>query len=155
MSTENSIVHSEVQQERNPVMGTNNENLAEDLFGKSIWAALPRKERNKKGASIVKRYFQEMQPQSPVETMVYSQMYALHSHAMGLMADAQKTLSVDCKEQYLSLANRLIKTFNHSLEILGKFKRQGLQVVRVETVNVNDGGQAIVGTVSKKKKGGE
>lgn len=154
MGTENSIVDSEAQQERTPVMGTHDENLAEDLFGKSIWAALPKKDRNTKGARVVRRFIQEMQPQNPVETMVYSQMYALHSHAMALMADAQKTLSIDCREQYLSLANRLIKTFNHSLEILGKFKRQGVQVVRVESVNVNNGGQAIVGAVSEEKKRG-
>jgi hypothetical protein len=83
--------------------------------------------------------------------MVFAQIFALHSHAMDLMDNAQKALSIDCKQQYLSLANRIVKTFNNSLEAFGKFKRQGVQVVRVETVNVNDGGQAIVGTIQKKK----
>lgn len=120
-------------------------NLNIDYLRKAAGASLPTKNRSDEGILTVQAYFEDVRPADPVEGMVYGQLYATHAHAMELMADAQKTVSIDAKDQYLKMANRLIKTFNASLDALGRLKRGGKQTIRVESVNVNDGGQAIVG----------
>lgn len=132
------------------LMGTTDEALNKELLRKTALASLPKKDRNEEGVRVLQAFILGMQPENPIEAMVHSQLYALHSHAMEMMADAQKSISVDIREQYLKMANKLVKTFNNSLEALNKYKCRGLQTIRVENVNVNDGGQAIVsGTVQK------
>ena len=133
-------------QER-PVLltGATRNNLNIDLIRKTAAASLPKKHRTDEGILTVQAYFEDVRPKDPVEGMVHGQLYAMHAHAMELMADAQKTMSIDVKDQYLKMANRLIKTFNASLEGLGRIKRGGRQTIRVENVHVSDGGQAIVG----------
>jgi len=142
--TDKSVLKS--TQER-PVLltGATRNNLNIDLIRKTAAASLPKKHRTDEGILTVQAYFEDARPADPVEGMVYGQLYAMHAHAMELMADAQKTMSVDAKDQYLKMANRLIKTFNASLDALGKVKRGGRQTIRVENVHVSDGGQAIVG----------
>jgi len=127
------------------VTGTGSEGLNRDLLFKVAGASLPKKDRDEKSVQALKSYFEALGPEDPVEGMVYGQLYALNAHALELMNDANKTISVDAKDQYLKMANRLLKTFNASLEALGRYKRQGKQTVRVEKVVVGDGGQAIVG----------
>ena len=133
------------QENRMLVTGTGSEGLNRDLLCKIAGASLPKKDRDEKSVQALKSYFEELKPENPVEGMVYGQLYALNAHALELMNDANKTISVDAKDQYLKMANRLLKTFNASLEALGRYKRQGKQTVRVEKVVVGDGGQAIVG----------
>jgi hypothetical protein len=45
------------------------------------------------------------------------------------------------------LAIKLLRTFTMQLEALQRYRGKGQQKVTVEHVNVNAGGQAIVGTV--------
>lgn len=145
----------EKQDGAHQLMGSTQASVNLDLLGKAVSAALPKKQRNEGGVEIVRAFFREVNPESPLEGMVYAQMYALNAHIMELFSDAQKTISPDVREQYLKMANKLLKTFNNSMDGLSRFKRQGQQTIRVETVNVNDGGQAIVaGNIDNEKHGG-
>ena len=142
--TDKSVLNS--TQERSVLLtGATRNNLNIDLIRKTAAASLPKKRRTDEGILTVQAYFEDVRPEDPVEGMVHGQLYAMHAHAMELMGDAQKTMSMDVKDQYLKMANRLIKTFNASLEALGRIKRGGRQTIRVENVHVSDGGQAIVG----------
>ena len=54
----------------------------------------------------------------------------------------------------LSQANRLSRTFAALVEALNRHRgKAGQQTVRVEHVTVNEGGQAIVGTVEQPGRG--
>ena len=142
--TDKSVLNS--TQERPALLtGATRNNLNIDLIRKTAAASLPKKHRTDEGILTVQAYFEDVRPLDPIEGMVHGQLYAMHAHAMELMGDAQKTMSMDVKDQYLKMANRLIKTFNASLEALGRIKRGGRQTIRVENVHVSDGGQAIVG----------
>ena len=48
-----------------------------------------------------------------------------------------------------NLAVKLLRTFTTQLEALQRYRGKGQQKVTVEHVNVNAGGQAIVGTVHR------
>lgn len=132
-------------QRQNLPMGTDQQCLGLDLLEQVAFASLPKNRRNREGILKVRSFFKDVQPENLVEAMVYGQLYALNSHAMALMNDAQRAPAIDIREQYLKAANRLLRTFNTAIDTLGRFRRQGHQVIRVETVNVNEGGRAIVG----------
>jgi hypothetical protein len=48
---------------------------------------------------------------------------------------------------YGNISAKLLRAFTGQVEALAKLRRPAVQVVRVERVNVADGGQAIVGAI--------
>jgi hypothetical protein len=131
------------------MMGTRNEAVNLDFFSKAVLAFLPKSKLDEDSVYTMKVMFEELKPASLVEAMVYAQLLALHTHSMDLMAEAHRSVMIETKEKYLSVSNKLIRTFNAALGALERFKRQGRQIIRVETVNVNEGGQAIVGNLEQ------
>lgn len=130
-------------------LGTSHAPLRDMFFKQAVRAICGPDERKDEDLSPVYEYFKQSQAENPLEAMLHMQMFALHVHAMTMMHDAQRVSSIDLREKYLATANRLTRTFSKSLEALGKYQRQGQQTIRVETVVVQEGGQAIVGNVTK------
>ncbi len=52
-----------------------------------------------------------------------------------------------------SAAARLLRAYSTQVEVLRRLRHGGNQYVRVEHVNVNDGGQAIIGNVKTAGQG--
>jgi len=90
----------------------------------------------------------EIDPQDSIELMLASQMVAIHSMAMemscGAMFRDQSLLEVDKKIHFV---NKLMRTFSTQVETLNKYRSKGQQKITVQHVNVNQGGQAVVGNV--------
>ena len=89
-------------------------------------------------------------PQNELEGMLIAQMVACHSATMecyrrGMLAEQ----SFEGRQFNLSAANKLSRTYAMLLDALNRHRGKGQQVVRVEHVTVQAGGQAIVGTVSQ------
>jgi hypothetical protein len=134
------------------LMGSEKLSVNLSMFESTAHAALSSKNFNDGNCYALKDLLTDIAIDTPIEGMLVSQMIALHSHAMSLLAAAHNTLSVESKEQYLNLSSKLIRGFNASLEVLGKYKRQGTQTIRVENVTI---GQAVVGnTIQNLQKGG-
>ena len=89
-------------------------------------------------------------PQDEIEGMLAVQMVGAHNFAMkafrGLGANEQPRVWV---EYYLNQATKMTRTFIAQMEALKKYRTGGQQKMTVEHVHVNDGGQAIVGTVNQ------
>ncbi len=88
-------------------------------------------------------------PKDPVEGMIAAQAVALHQASMECLRRAM------IPEQPAEIAAKLRKDganlgrgFTDMLDALARHRGKGPQVVRVERVVVQDGGQAIVGAVS-------
>ena len=60
--------------------------------------------------------------------------------------------SKDSAERALT---KLTRTFATQMETLKRYRSKGQQIVRVERVTVNEGGQAIVGPVQHGGRGGD
>ncbi len=95
-------------------------------------------------------------PKDPVEGMIAAQAVALHQASMECLRRAM------IPEQPAEIAAKLRKDganlgrgFTDMLDALARHRGKGPQVVRVERVVVQDGGQAIVGTVAPGRAGGE
>ncbi|MEH6696680.1 MAG: hypothetical protein V7675_16690 [Hyphomonas sp.] len=94
----------------------------------------------------------EIKPSDGPEAMLAAQMVAVHVAAMqcfsrALMGD-QTFMGRDLN---LKHGAKLTRIYAQQVEALDKHRRKGQQTVVVEHVHVNDGGQAIVGSVSSAK----
>jgi hypothetical protein len=88
-------------------------------------------------------------PRDPLEGMLAAQMVATHETAMDCFRRAQLAgQTFEGRRQNLEFANKLVRSYATLLEALNKHRGKGQQVVRVEHVTVNAGGQAIVGAVN-------
>ncbi len=91
-----------------------------------------------------------IQPQDELEGMLAVQMIAVHNIAMETMRLAilggQTFLG---KQSNVSYATKMLRTFMAQMETLKKYRTGGQQKMIVEHVHVNEGGQAIVGTVNQ------
>src|SRR5690242_16588823 len=89
-------------------------------------------------------------PRDPLEGMLAAQMVAVQGTMLDCLRRAQlPEQGFEARRVNLEMANKLGRTYASMLEILDRHRGKGRQVVRVEHVTVNAGGQAIVGAVSQ------
>src|SRR3954451_4630144 len=90
-------------------------------------------------------------PQDELEGMLVSQMIACHSASMEAFRRAMHSeQSFEVRQAQLGAAGKLSRTYAALLEALDRHRGKGQpQVVRVERVTVEAGGQAIVGAVTQ------
>lgn len=96
-------------------------------------------------------------PKDETEGMLSSHLVALHEQAMNFMSRVsivdQTPAGIDMN---INRATKLMRLYNESLEALNRYRRKGEQKVTVQHqyVNVNSGGQAIVGSKINGQGGG-
>jgi hypothetical protein len=106
------------------------------------------------GINFVLGVIKGVQPRDQVETMLASQMAAVH---LAIMTFARRLAHVDTIPQQDSAQNafnKLARTFAAQVEALKRYRSGGEQKMTVQHVHVADGGQAIVGNVSTPAPGG-
>ena len=90
----------------------------------------------------------EMEPRDAVEAMQVSQMGATHIAMTTMSMKLHHAPSYQMQESFERSMTRLSRTYLAQMDQLKKYRAKAQQVVRVERVEVNDGGRAIVGDVS-------
>ena len=90
----------------------------------------------------------EMEPRDAVEAMLINQMAATHYAVSAMSSLFLCASSPGLREAYERSLTRLNRTFLAQVEGLKKYRAKAQQVVRVERVDVREGGQAIVGSVT-------
>ncbi len=119
----------------------------------SLWMARTDKE-NRLNASLAA--MAGLAPQNELEGMLCSEMVVCHMMAMerlyGVNVDGQ---TPDGADKRINQANKLMRTYLMQVEALQRLRgKTTQQKVIVEHVNVEAGGQAIVGAVSQIGRGG-
>ena len=89
-----------------------------------------------------------IEPRDQVEAMLAAQMAAVHSATLQAARRLHTAESLPVHDSMEKTLNKLARTFTSQLEALRKYRSGGEQRVTVQHVNVNEGGQAIVGAVS-------
>lgn len=90
----------------------------------------------------------EMEPKDAVEALLVTQMAATHVAMTTMSLKLHHATSFQMRESFERSITRLSRSFLSQMDQLKKYRAKAQQVVRVERVEVNDGGQAIVGDVS-------
>jgi len=126
----------------------------QDLVISWLYQALP--EQIKQADDLIEgslALLQGIGPKNEIEAMLAAQMIATHFCSMEMTG---RTQSVEQTQDMLScnsnMAIKFMKTFCTQLETLNKLRNGGKQTIQVQHVNVQDGGQAVVGNI---KTGGE
>lgn len=89
-----------------------------------------------------------IKPADEVEGMLATQMVATHNAAMECLRRAMlRDQTFEGREQNLKHATKLLSIYSRQIEVLNKYRGKGQQKVTVEYVNVESGGQAVVGHV--------
>ena len=90
----------------------------------------------------------ELQPHDAIEAMLISQMIATHIAMTPMSQKMTDAGAPQMREGFERSMTRLSRTFLAQMDALKKHRAKAQQTVRVERVNVEHGGQAIVGDVS-------
>jgi hypothetical protein len=91
----------------------------------------------------------ELKPRDAVEAMLMTQMTATHIAMTSLSQKVMDTSSgYQVREALERSMTRLSRTYLAQMDALKKYRAKAQQTVRVERVNVESGGNAIVGNVS-------
>jgi hypothetical protein len=93
----------------------------------------------------------EMEPRDAVEAMLVTQMAATHVAMTTMSLKLHHATSFQMRESFERSMTRLSRSFLSQMDQLKKYRAKAQQVVRVERVEVNEGGQAIVGDVSYRR----
>jgi hypothetical protein len=96
-------------------------------------------------------FIEGAKPQGEVECALVIQMACMHSAAMSVLGTFTGAHGNDRNTPAkVSAAARLLRAYATQVEALRRLKNGGSQVVRVEHVHVNQGGQALIGNVKSR-----
>lgn len=105
-------------------------------------------------------HINSIKPQDHIELMLVTQMIATHNAAMRNFqlsvrrAGRAEYKSLELGNANLNLANKLMRTYTIQMEALNRYRGKGQQKMTIEHVNINSGGQAVIGNVTSNKKVG-
>ena len=88
-----------------------------------------------------------LEPNDEVEAMLAAQLAAVHNATMTYARRLNQVETIEQQDSAERTLNRLARTFTAQIEALKRYRTGGQQKVTVEHVTINDGGQAIVGSV--------
>ena len=88
-------------------------------------------------------------PRDYLETLLVSQMAAIHVAIMNAAARLDKAESLAEHDSFQQALNKLARSYANQMEVLTRRRLGGEQKVTVQHVNVSNGGQAIVGHVTQ------
>ena len=90
-----------------------------------------------------------LEPKDQLETMLGAQMAAVHMATLNLADRLARVETIQQQDSAERAFNKLARTFAMQMEALKRYRTGGQQKVTVEHVTVNEGGQAIVGSVTQ------
>jgi hypothetical protein len=86
-------------------------------------------------------------PEDALESMLAVQMVATHRAAMSALRQLNNSEYIDQSNSAANRATKLMNAYTRQVEALNKHRGKGQQKMTVEHVHVNEGGQAIIGTI--------
>ena len=128
--------------------GTANGQLVRGLLGQ-VFAIAP---DGKVGGALAA--LRGIGPRDELEGLLAVQMVGVHNLAMEFMGRATLNgQTVEGVSENVHRATRMLRTFLAQMEALNRYRGKGEQKVIVKHVHVQEGGQAIVGTITQNRQG--
>ncbi len=105
-----------------------------------------------KYGNLMSAMFAETEPRDAIEAMLIGQMTATHVAMTTLSERMTQQTIYAVQESYERSVTRLSRTYLAQMDALKKYRAKAQQTVRVERVTINEGGQAVVGDVTRGKR---
>jgi hypothetical protein len=134
-------------------LGTTEPDFKDGLLGQLANAATKGRVVDEGGLNFMLAVVKGIKPKDQVEAMLAAQMAAVHDATMTFARRLAHVENIPQQDSAERAFNKLARTFASQVEALKRYRSGGEQTVRVEHVTVNDGGQAIVGTVTHGGRG--
>ncbi len=93
----------------------------------------------------------DLEPRDQVEAMLAAQIAAVHTATMTFAKRLNHVDNIQQQDSAEKAFNKLTRSFTSQMEALRKYRNGGEPKVTVQHVNVNEGGQAVVGNISQTK----
>jgi hypothetical protein len=129
-------------------LGTTDPDFLNGLLSQLANVGSQGREVDETGLNFLLSIVKDAKPRDQFEAMLAAQMAAIHTTIMTFakrLADVETIPQQDSAERAL---NKLARTFAMQLEALRRYRTGGEQRVTVQHVSVNEGGRAIVGSVT-------
>jgi hypothetical protein len=98
-------------------------------------------------------FIEGAKPREEVECALVIQMACTHTAAMAVLGNLGGGHGSDRSVALTATAaTRLLRAYAIQVEALRRLRNGGSQLVRVEHVHVNEGGQAVIGNIQGKKE---
>jgi len=144
----------EVGKQLKAATGTTEKALSFSLLHQAISTA-PQNELVSK-LNYISSLMHEFEPRDAMEGVLITQMAGTHNTAMNLLAWANNQKQpTRLSMEYIDRARRLMSLFTRQMEALQKYRGRASPRLSIENVNVNEGGQAIVGNIDSSGKSDE
>ena len=130
-------------------LGTDSQEFMDGVLRQLTNAASPGKDADEEAINFGLAVIAGVEPKDELETMLAMQMVAVHMATMTFTRRLAHVETLDQQHGSERALNKLARTFAMQLEALKRYRTGGEQKVVVQHVNVNEGGQAIVGTVDR------
>ena len=127
--------------------GTTNGDFAEGLLKQLTDVVGKGKVPNQANLNLIIGMVQGIAPRDETEAMLATQMVLIHNAMMTAARRLGNVETIDQQDSASNMLNKLARTFAGQVEALKKYRSTGEQNIRVQHVNVSEGGQAIVGNV--------
>ena len=108
---------------------------------------------DEQGLNFMLAVVKGVEPKDQVEAMLAAQMAAVHNATMTFARRLAHVDNIPQQDSAERAFNKLARTFATQVEALKRYRTGGEQKVTVEHVTVNEGGQAIVGSVTHGGRG--
>ena len=132
-----------------------NSSVANGIIGQLAVLGSHGKRIDSKATDFALGFVDAMQPKDAAEALLTTQMAAIHQATMMMARRLNHVENVPQQDAAERALNKLGRTFAAQMDTLKRYRSKGQQVVRVERVTVEEGGQAIVGNVENRGRGRE
>ena len=124
--------------------------VLEGLVAQIVNVGAPGKRGDGSAADFALGFMDAMKPRDAAEAALIAQMAVAHQTVMMLAGRLNRAEMIPLAEAADRAFNKAARTYTAQMETLKRYRSKGQQVVRVERVEIKDGGQAVVGNVQSR-----
>ena len=132
-----------------PRFGTKDPDFFFGLLHQVCNAGAKGREPDEAGIKFQLAFIKSVEPRDEIEAALIVQMAATHAAVMRFAHRLAHAESLEEQDSAERAYNKLTRTFAAQVEALQRYRSRGEQQVFVQQVSVNDGGQAIVGNLTR------
>lgn len=130
-------------------LGTTNGTFANGLLNQLVNVARTGKQLTADELNFALAAVRGIGPKDETEALLATQMVAIHNATVAAARRLAHVETLAQQDSASNMLNKLARTFAGQVETLKKYRSTGEQSIKVQHVTVADGGQAVIGNVSK------
>jgi hypothetical protein len=136
-------------------VGTGDADFMEGILRQVTSLGAPGKQVSEETTNFALSVIRSIEPQNELEAMLAAQMAATHLATMTMAHRLNRVDTIPQQDSAERALNKLARTFTTQMDTLKRYRAKAQQTVRVERVEVKEGGQAVVGDVSYQRGDGD